>query len=453
MRVQLVAVGPGNDGYAVRLPHALARQLGLSNMTMVKVKTGGRSLRARLLITKGKTGKVIGLSRPLLTALNMPRSISLRARSDGDTLHLGPIVGILMPGARGLPEPFGSLSLEVAYFIQQGRRAGVLPIAFTCSGIDFRRGTVRGYTLALSEEPYWVRRVLPLPDVVYDHITVRRRDRSAEVRELRRQLSAANIPYFNPGFFDKWEVHNLLSACPELAPHLPDTRRISGEDLQKAAQKYRRLFIKPARGSLGRNITVLTRANGESWSLRRGGRSPKKELITDLNKVTDHLPPLAGDTYLVQQGLELCRSHGRPVDVRVLMQRSGNGKWGVTKIFARIPPSGQLVANITRGAKGRPVGIAMARCFSRDKIPGIIRQIRQVALQACICLDKEINKPLGELGVDIGVDEDGHVWIIEVNAKPHRKAYDTLENRPGARRSFQRPMLYAAYLAGFGEGV
>ncbi len=451
MQVRLIAVGPGNDGYAVRLCRSMTRQLGLTGSTTVEVKVGSRKIKARLLQVKSLERHVIGLSRPLLNALGLPRVINLRARADGQMLHLGPIVGILMPGARGLPTPFGSFTLEMAYFIQQGRKAGVLPIAFTCSGIDFQRGMVRGYTLALAEEPRWVRRYLPLPDVVYDHVTVRTRDHSKEVREVRRKLTEAGIPFFNPGFFDKWEAHNWLSTCQELVPHLPETRRISVDELKKTAQKYRRLFIKPARGSLGRNITVLTRAGDGSWVLRRGGRAANKERIAALDSVPGHLPKLDSGTYIIQQGLDLCRSRGRPVDVRVFMQRTGTGRWAVTKMFARVPPSGQLIANISRGAKGRPVSAALARCFAHHRVPGIVRQIRKLALQTCHCLDIAIGKPVGELGVDIGVDNTGHVWIIEVNSKPHRKAYDTLEGMPGARRSFQRPMLYAAYLAGFGE--
>jgi len=58
------------------------------------------------------------------------------------------------------------------------------------------------------------------------------------------------------------------------------------------------------------------------------------------------------------------------------------------------------------------------------------------------------DSPLGEIGLDLGVDRRGRVWLIEVNAKPFRKVFDA-----GPKRrvflSFRRPMAYARYLAGF----
>ncbi|MGZ4135856.1 MAG: YheC/YheD family protein, partial [Tumebacillaceae bacterium] len=55
--------------------------------------------------------------------------------------------------------------------------------------------------------------------------------------------------------------------------------------------------------------------------------------------------------------------------------------------------------------------------------------------------------PIGELGLDLGLDESGRIWVIEVNAKPWKKpniAEGEWKNL--ALLAFQRPVQFATYL-------
>ena len=60
---------------------------------------------------------------------------------------------------------------------------------------------------------------------------------------------------------------------PHMQPHLPETTPLSLEALQEMTAKYRRVFIKPAQGSLGRNIYILTRSPTGRFEFRRAGQS------------------------------------------------------------------------------------------------------------------------------------------------------------------------------------
>jgi glutathione synthase/RimK-type ligase-like ATP-grasp enzyme len=443
MRVRLELMNQGGTVYAVRAPRGLVK-----GHRKVTVRVGQRQVQAYC--STGSAQATLGLNAALLSKMNLRRGMRLHARFEAGVLHIGPLVGILVPGTRGLPNPIGNMTLGVRYLIEQGRAVGVYPFAFACSAVDFKRGVVRGYTLSLGgDEPRWVRRLFPLPDVVYDHITYRRRDRSADIRKLRARFAEAQIPLFNQGFFDKWEVHNRLLNSPEMLPHLPETQLLGPETLEQMTASYRRLFIKPAQGSLGRSIYILTASPTGKFEFRRGRGRVRREMLSDLTQVEAKLSRLSNDYYIVQQGLDLCRAHGRTVDLRVIMQRNGRGRWAMSKIFARVARRGRLVANISAGGKGLSASQTLRRCFSAGKVRSLIGEIRRVARLVCTVMAENTDGHLGELGVDVGVDRRGRVWVIEVNSKPHRKPYDTLEGRPTAKRSFRRPMQYAAYLAGF----
>ena len=49
------------------------------------------------------------------------------------------------------------------------------------------------------------------------------------------------------------------------------------------------------------------------------------------------------------------------------------------------------------------------------------------ALEAARTLENSIDR-LGEMGVDIGVDRDGHIWFIEANLKPGRQSQSAASN-------------------------
>ncbi|MDD3894034.1 MAG: hypothetical protein PHU36_03325, partial [Syntrophomonadaceae bacterium] len=54
----------------------------------------------------------------------------------------------------------------------------------------------------------------------------------------------------------------------------------------------------------------------------------------------------------------------------------------------------------------------------------------------------------GELGLDVGIDKNGALWLIEVNSKP-RKTTESEYSTAVMRKTFKRPLEFASYLAGF----
>lgn len=82
---------------------------------------------------------------------------------------------------------------------------------------------------------------------------------------------------------------------------------------------------------------------------------------------------------------------------------------------------------------------------SRRRVRG---RINRAATDIVNALDEILDGPLGELGLDLGIDRRGRVWLIEVNAKPYRKVLDAGPKK-GVRLSFRRPMAYARHLAEF----
>lgn len=50
-------------------------------------------------------------------------------------------------------------------------------------------------------------------------------------------------------------------------------------------------------------------------------------------------------------------------------------------------------------------------------------RIKETSIRICNALEGHVKGPLGELGLDIGVDYQQKVWLFEANSKPGRHIF------------------------------
>jgi hypothetical protein len=153
--------------------------------------------------------------------------------------------------------------------------------------------------------------------------------------------------------------------------------------------------------------------------------------------------------FIVQQGLALTLLNGRPADVRALVQKDGAGRWQVTGMGARLAGLGRFTANLHTGGEGIPVE-TLAEAVSPDspvRQQALIAELEQLALQAAQAAE-HCAGPMGEIGLDLGVDQQGRTWYIEQNGQPGRAIFAHLGRRDLEELAHLRPIQYARHLAG-----
>lgn len=445
-----VRVASGGTEPILYLPLHLARRLRLRQRE-APVQLGLRCERLALrVVRRGGTG--VALSAKAAEMLGLPASQPLWFRLQRGTLHLGPVVGILVqvnPASRRL---FGAQSDFFRALCRRGRHAGELVYVFSPDDVDWTRRMVHGFVWserAPGGGGAWVRVEVPLPHVVYDRVQSRRADRDAAMRLTKQRLvQEFGVQLFPDGFLDKWRMHEMLAQKRLLAPYLPATARLSGAGtLRNYLGQYRTLYLKPAHGSLGAGIYVAERTQrGYALRYQRRGRL-RVQRAARIDGLWERFRQTARNTpYVAQQGLNLASAAGCRFDVRLLMQKDEYNVWRQTKMFARLARPGRITSNITTGAEGVSV-TSVLRPILGEKTTACVRRLKAVAVLVARTTEEALGQPLGELGVDLGVDRDGRVWLIEVNSKPFRKV---TEGTPRiVRRSIDRPLGYARYLAGF----
>lgn len=237
---------------------------------------------------------------------------------------------------------------------------------------------------------------------------------------------------------NKWRKYVYMRQFASLAPYLPEMRRFSKPALREMVGKYGYAMVKPANGSRGRGVIQVAALRNGRYQVHFENR---KKNVADFQQACDYIRRIAGSSsYLIQRRVPRATVNGRPFDLRIVIQRRRNVKrWTVTGMLAKVAGKGYIVSNITR-SKGRVMSVntAISRS-SMTRKQGAAANVRRVALLSADKLGR-LYKGHRIFGLDVGLDRNGHVWIIEANLFPSMSHFLKLGNRSmiEAIRSFKR---------------
>ncbi|CFW96504.1 Endospore coat-associated protein YheC/D [Syntrophomonas zehnderi OL-4] len=423
----------------------------------IYIRAGARMIQTRLIVKADLPGH-FNVSPDLSKALHLKpgRKLQLRFDKEEGYLHIGPTIGILtnaLPRRDNDAAPNSSLA-EIMYLSRIAKTMAAQVFIFTPHCINWDKLTTRGYLYKPTSDNLgiWESAIYPLPDVVYDRIPSRSSEARVLIKNTKERLM--NLPflkYFNPSFLNKWQVYKLLCMNEELLPYLPETMVLNRENLEKMLPKYQQLFIKPANGSLGRGIIIINRHNHNKISYTvysRVKHHGSADSPTDFLKRTNFLRQKKA--YIVQQGINLAKYHDSAFDLRIIYQKDHTGNWMISKKFVRVAARGSSISNLSRGGRAEKSKKVLTHILHRNKslIEEKNNEIKLLCETVACTLEKNCRKLFGELGLDIGIDNNGKLWLIEVNSKP-RKTTVTESSQRIMHNTFKRPLEYAAYLAGF----
>ena len=453
------------DNYIYLSPET-SKFLGIQSDAKISFKTG--TLRNTAVVSTVRCSTeysepIIFISPALGRCCQIPpgSAITLKFYPAEALLCAGPIIGLFTVRSH-LPDTdteFGSYEQVLAALAESAENISGLIFVFCPEDIDWKNSLVTGFVPNLKPGPgnkAWQPLTLPLPDTVYDRIPTRSTESRPEIQEAKSWLMLhSQLPYFNPKFLDKWETHALLQNIPEVAPYLPPTKPVySPEDIREYLKKYHSVFLKPSSGSLGRRIINIRQRGQDQYQFMyrtrdkqtvSGSAAGFAELLAAL------APVMSSKDYIVQKDLHLAKYEGCPFDIRVLAQKDRWGNWRRTKIYVRKAAPESFLSNLSDGGNPESITTVLREVFQADFLAGegIGEDIRQAVKKLPAALETASGMTWGELGLDLGIDRNGRVWLIEINAKPFR----TLVSKSGSykviERSLMRPLEFAKLLAGF----
>lgn len=178
--------------------------------------------------------------------------------------------------------------------------------------------------------------------------------------------------------------------------------------------------LKPVRGSQGRNIYFINSDNN-GVSVNFEGKTIEIENLDDFyNNV------IKGKNFIIQKYIKSITINGAPFDIRVHIQRNGSNNWVNTKTYVRVGTGSEMTANIATGG-----GIADAISFIKNRYKEnaqkVLKNLNQITSELPKIFQKFYEKDIDALGIDLGADEHGNLWIFEINSFPGTKFFELEE--------------------------
>ncbi|RLQ97317.1 YheC/YheD family endospore coat-associated protein [Falsibacillus albus] len=315
---------------------------------------------------------------------------------------VGPLIGILTSkNKKGVLTGNSLLFQKIQAKLQ---KSGGLSFIFTLE--DTYKDRIEGY---FYDEPSsrWYRGLFPLPQVVYNRIPFRWAENRDEFNRFKMFLAEQNIPFFNPGFIHKFSLYEVLKKHPSIALHLPETSPSTKGRLEEMLSRHKSIYVKPVKLSQGKGISRI--------SLEKGGDAISYETMEGTKRYatledfwTSESPKWKNDDILLQQEITTKTIDGKKYDLRGLVHYSSFG-YSLTGIGIRVAGSNKLTTHLKRGGSLFP--------YEKLKDDAIEDKLSELMKRCGEALTDHYGF-FGEFSFDVGIDQEGHIWIFEINSKP-----------------------------------
>ena len=313
---------------------------------------------------------------------------------------------------------------------------GILFYCFRLNQVDWENNMITAY--CINPGTYqWVKKTLPVPQVIHD--------RSAKpgpktVEGYTQRGTVHNIQWINTTrTFGKWETFQALKHFRKTAEYFPETTLLTLSRLKYFLNKYEFCFIKSNYGRGGHQVFRVEK-KGKYYLCNKGGSIIQSWKFSRLKKVCKFLRKTLGEKLILQQGISLAHIGDSPFDMRILVQKNASNNWIVSALNFRIAKPGAIVTNFAAGS--RDVFLFPGEDLIHPELSWDMLQ--HFSLQTVNAMEAFFGS-IGEVGLDVGLDRKGKLWLLEANSRPSSVAYRKAPSE-ACSQIFGLPLDYASYL-------
>lgn len=417
--------------------------LGLKKNKQGYISFGTQKLPVKIVFSDKVKENEIFLSKNILSQLYSPHFTQFEIRAKNNEIMIGPYIGILAkPKDHSLTKRY--LNRMLNYTREYHKLHGAI-VVFALNKINKKHHLIEGYCY----NPHtnnWESGLFPYPGSIYCNFPLKKHWQN-------HLLATIGNTWFNGNFLNKWKMHKILSQNPVIKPHLPDTTLYqSYKDIFNALKKYKKIILKPIGGLQGKNIAQI-RVKNKEIIFKYIKKGKLKVIVKNDKKSARHLIKklfIPGE-YILQQYVNLLKYEKSIIDFRIIVQKDQTKNWKCLGIIARMSAPKRIVTNIHNGGKALPITRVLKDYLDLPpyEIQEIQEKLSHLSLEICNTLD-QLDFNYGNLGLDIGIDQAGHPWLIEVNNRCPNPGKDQFTNNKALfYQTKSTPLFYAKTLAGF----
>lgn len=341
-------------------------------------------------------------------------------------------IGIMLDWSIFEKEKAGKRTYEsLPYYVEIGKELGLEPVFFHPTHVNLRTGKVRGH--------FWngnklVQKVVPIPRVIHNRVL----SSQIATRQVIRQLSKRSKVFNEIVVRDKGKVHWMMWNNPLVRQYLPVTAVYSHQAFLQFLRDYPVFYVKPAIGSIGDGVVRIERIGNQYLFISSGVR----KLLTTQALIGEVTRLVGNRKFLIQQAIPLATYEGSTFDIRISVQKNGERKWVVSGMVAKVANPDNKLSNLARGGQAVRMDQVFSKLFDRNKMIEVVIKL----LSASIEIAKQYEKyfpSLADLGLDMGVDNTGKPYLIEINVRDQRYSFFKAGELEMFKKTYRHPLEYA----------
>lgn len=305
---------------------------------------------------------------------------------------------------------------------------------------DLQPGQLKITVLMRDYSGKYTQRLISKPAIIHN----RGYQGSKAARKKIKRLQEEGIVIFNKwNQYGKWKIYKILVKNCFIKPHLPETAKLTKENLLKLLLHHHELIIKPNQGTYGKRNMKLTRWSEAELKLKRPAGNLFLEESLSFTEMNEKLELITNGKFIIQERIVLAEYDQKPFDIRVAVQKNRRGEWQVTGMVGKVARTGSFVTNVAKGGT----------CFPLDKIIGnlphlqyeqVYHDIEKLSLMIASELGNKLD--LVDLGLDIGITNDGFPMLIECNARDLRLTFRHAKLLDIWKTTYRTPIEYGKFL-------
>ncbi|WP_202081373.1 YheC/YheD family protein [Caldalkalibacillus salinus] len=395
---------------------------------------------------------VVAFSSNVWQKLNIPFPHKMHVQAKDKRLLIGPLVGIMTTGVR--PHRTHPVGQRTGFYTKYILTQKNIPASFFIfSPADIiSDDRVVGYFLRKQDgKLFWSRHVVPYPTAVYNRI-FRQGEKMRFVHKGKRRLEQKGSKVFNPSTFNKWEIHQLIHERADVKQYVPES--VINPDLttlKYLLQKYKMVYLKPAEGYLGLGIVqLIQQPKGVICRFNKQGRNHTRLYPSLQSLIKGMFKGKSLRKYIAQQGIRLIHYEGRTIDFRVHANKDVHGQWKMTGAAAKMSGKGSVTTHMRTGGNVLSFDTVIRSFFSNKQYEKVYENMKEAVILLANAIEESVSGYVGDIGFDIGIDQQGRPWMFEANSQPGRHVFAHPSMRESELLTRKGILEYALYLSGFG---
>jgi YheC/D like ATP-grasp len=285
-------------------------------------------------------------------------------------------------------------------------------VYFTSKGVNFNKRIITGYQYEAGE---WLMRDFPFPDVIMNIVGPITKKQGDIYHRLKKEIPFTSFPTGT-----KLSVYNRIKKDGRFKDYLIPYKRLKQPiEVLSFLAKHQNIIIKPISGHHG-NQVIRVEKGEQNYILHDGERKEMNQL-----ELLDYMAGVLKNTKMLMQKFISCkRKTGETYDIRLHAQKDGTGKWKNTMIYPKIGATKKVATNLGQGGQITILKNFLENEFE-DEAFNIQRQIEVFSIQFVKHFDELYKHVFDEIGIDIGLDAEGRIWIYEVNWRPGQMFFES----------------------------